>query len=235
MIEQRTDGTATEGSSKTMRMTHHASQPNNPIAGPRHPLHKGSLHNDVVPHQEDHAASHHEAPENGNIPKLSAERAAMPNQMHLPHLGELLSLPQNLPPLSEALNTTGLHHARNRSHGIARPDVDGKWYKPVTLPLPQTPNNPANADFPDHNLWRNHREGNVRGVLPDVGETRRWIRLPDGRSALATGSNPPGPPMKPFDNRKAEDAAQEQWQAMVRAREAKESNEAMGWNTSNDL
>ena len=235
MTEQHTGGTATEGSSNTMRMTHHASQLNNPIAGPRYPLHEGSLHNNVVPGQEDHAASNYEAPENGNVPKLSSERATMPNQVHLPHLGELLSPPQNLPPLSEALNTTGLHHARNRSHGFVRPDVDEKWYKPVTLPLPQTPNNTTNADFPDHNLWRNHREGNTRGVLPDIGETKRWIRLPDGGSTLATGPNPPGPPMKPFDNRKAEDAAQEQWQAMVRAREAKESNETMGWNTSNDL
>ncbi|KAL2041286.1 hypothetical protein N7G274_005668 [Stereocaulon virgatum] len=235
LTEQRTGGTITEGSSDTMRMTHHASKLNNPIAGPRHPLHEGSLHNDVVPDQGDCVASNYEAPENSNVPMLSFKRATMPNQMHLPYQGEILPRQQNLLPLSEALNTTGLHHTRNRGYRFARPDVDEKWYEPVTLPLPQTPNNPTNADFPDHNLWRNQREGNTRGVLPDIGETRRWIRLPDGGSALAFGANPPGPPMKPFDNRKAEDVAQEQWQAMVRAREAQKSNEAMRWNASNGL
>lgn len=113
----------------------------------------------------------------------------------------------------------------------------------TTLPLPETSgplrnrcSPPTNnnslpsiselVDIPQVDRWRSRPNYQWSGYLPDIYETRRLESQPvDGRPPLLVQGPTQhlGPPLKPFDGPKFEEAAREQWRRAMREREIREA------------
>ena len=206
--EERNSPTDCKGSSDSMEMTPDASPPGNMVEELPFPEHEGATYNNVTSNHKDHTASNHEAPEDVTLPELS-ESATLPEQT-------------NLPPFGEGSNSYRDHRTWNYNHGAPPAGFGPEWYAPVTLPLPQIPYIPTNADLPDNIRWIGRRFKDIQCIFLEKLETRRFDELPDGwRGGLRPGPDHLGPLMKPFDDQEAEDIALEQWRATMRVRETR--------------
>ena len=146
------------------------------------------------------------------------------NNVTLPEQSDSATLPEqtNLPPFGEGSNSYRDHRTWNYNHGAPPAGFGPEWYAPVTLPLPQIPYIPTNADLPDNIRWIGRRFKDIQCIFLEKLETRRFDELPDGwRGGYRPGHDHLGPLMKPFDDQEAEDIALEQWRATMRVRETR--------------
>ena len=176
--------TACKGSSDSMP---DASPPGNMVEELPLPEHEGATYNSVISNHKDYTASNHEAAEDVTLPELS-ESATLPEQT-------------NLPPFGEASNSYRDHRTWTYNHGAPHAGFGPEWYAPVTLPLPQIPYIPTNADLPDNIRWIGRRFKDIQCIFPEELETRRFDELPDGWcGGLRPGPDHLGPRMKPWSN-----------------------------------